>query len=99
MGLRERQMEVPFHGACGSSECKDLPMKLYAGRMSQDRLKNILDGNVAALKATRLDRAAVEHKTWHIQADQSHRRAGNRLIAAHKGHDGIEHVCPTHQFN
>ena len=67
--------------------------------MAADRLEEILDGDVAAPKPPRLDRAAVEDEPRDIEAQESHRPARNRLVAAHQDDERVEHVAAAEELD
>ena len=51
------------------------------------------------LKLTRHDRSAIEHQRGNIQPCQGHHGAGNRLVAAGQGHDGVEEMSARDEFD
>jgi hypothetical protein len=64
-----------------------------AGGVGADGLEDLLDGHVPAVVAAGPDRAAVEHHARDVEAGERHHGAGDRLVAAGEGDDGVEQVA------
>jgi hypothetical protein len=63
------------------------------GFVGADGFEDVLDGDVAIFKPAGGDGAAVEHEAGDVEAGEGHDGAGNGLVAAGEGDDGVEGVA------
>ena len=91
--------QAPAPGlATPSSSCRSLVAHL-AGRVRADGLEDLLDRDVVPSETPGRDRAAVEHHGGHVEARERHDGAGDRLVAAREGDDGVEEVAATDELD
>ena len=64
-----------------------------AARVRADAFEDIDNGDVAPLKTTGLDRAAVQNKAGDIEPNERHCGSRQCLVAGGQDDDGVEHVA------
>ena len=71
----------------------------FSGSAGADGFEDVQNRDVAAVVVSGENRAAVERKGRDIQTRESHHGAGDRLVAATDGDDGVEGVRADEEFD